>query len=534
MRHTLSTAKKMSPDTSTKQTNPGVSTLKGQNTNIPTGKPSSQKNTAKPATRLKKVSASQDNNATAQERQGKPLHVASQKTTPKISTVSPEQNNSRILQVLISLEKEVRQVESIKALQYLAVNETRKLVQARQIYMFEATLPGSDKFQVKAVSSITTPDRNLPVIQWFERMTKAMSEDVGSGQPNIFKIPTYCQDDQEIKTYPFGHMLWIPLKAHDGKVFSGMMLAREREWTEAESNIATQLAEIYAHAWSALLGRNRLSKPRKITSKLMLGTALAVFLAGFIPVSMNTLAPVEVVAQKPSIVAAPIDGVIEQIFVRPNSPVKKGQPLYQFVNTKLRNDYEVSKRAVTVAQAKYRKAIQGSFSSSEAKHDIATAKAELELKKAESLFAKENFQKSVVWSPEDGLAIFHSKEQWLGIPVKTGEKIMTVISGNRAEVRIDLPVSDAIVLKEKARVKVFLDSDPMNPIEAIMTHASYHATPTLDQQLAYRVHASFSKQNQTPPRIGLRGTAQIFGEKTTLFFYLFRRPIAAARQMFGI
>ena len=36
------------------------------------------------------------------------------------------------------------------------------------------------------------------------------------------------------------------------------------------------------------------------------------------------------------------------------------------------------------------------------------------------------------------------------------------------------------------------------------------------------------------PRIGLRGTAKIYGEKVTLFYYLARRPLAAARQFLGL
>ena len=37
----------------------------------------------------------------------------------------------------------------------------------------------------------------------------------------------------------------------------------------------------------------------------------------------------------------------------------------------------------------------------------------------------------------------------------------------------------------------------------------------------------------TPPRIGLHGTAKIYGHPVPLAFYLFRRPIASARRMLG-
>jgi hypothetical protein len=39
---------------------------------------------------------------------------------------------------------------------------------------------------------------------------------------------------------------------------------------------------------------------------------------------------------------------------------------------------------------------------------------------------------------------------------------------------------------------------------------------------------------QKLPRIGHRGTAQLIGEWVPLGFYLFRRPIAAARQYLGM
>ena len=37
-----------------------------------------------------------------------------------------------------------------------------------------------------------------------------------------------------------------------------------------------------------------------------------------------------------------------------------------------------------------------------------------------------------------------------------------------------------------------------------------------------------------PPRIGLKGTAKVFGERVSLFYYLLRRPLAAARQFVGL
>ena len=47
-----------------------------------------------------------------------------------------------------------------------------------------------------------------------------------------------------------------------------------------------------------------------------------------------------------------------------------------------------------------------------------------------------------------------------------------------------------------------------------------------------KVNATLDAQDAAP-RIGLRGTARIYGGDTTLFYYLLRRPITAARQWLG-
>ena len=50
--------------------------------------------------------------------------------------------------------------------------------------------------------------------------------------------------------------------------------------------------------------------------------------------------------------------------------------------------------------------------------------------------------------------------------------------------------------------------------------------------LAYTVTAKI-EQEDIQPRIGLRGSAKIFGDEVRLFFYLFRKPIIVLRQTLG-
>ena len=94
-------------------------------------------------------------------------------------------------------------------------------------------------------------------------------------------------------------------------------------------------------------------------------------------------------------------------------------------------------------------------------------------------------------------------------------------------------MADAINLEPGAEVALFLNIAPERRIDATLRYASYEAGVGPDGALAYRVRATLSG-DAAPPRIGLKGTAEIYGRKVTLFYYLMRRPLAALRQFTGL
>ena len=184
-----------------------------------------------------------------------------------------------------------------------------------------------------------------------------------------------------------------------------------------------------------------------------------------------------------------------------------------------------------VALARLQTTRQSSFLSQQGRRDLAVMKAEFDLAQTELQKAKQDMAKTVVSAPRSGVVVFSSKVDWQGRPVATGEKIVEIANPDNVEYRVDLSVSDSIVLTDGARVKVFLDSDPLEPKEARLISSAYRARVTDADQLAFQLTVQPLGGEQ--PRIGSRGTAQIFGETVTLGFYLFRRPLSKIRQMVG-
>jgi multidrug resistance efflux pump len=340
-----------------------------------------------------------------------------------------------------------------------------------------------------AASDVAVVDRNTPFVQWVESVVKRMAADADAGKPRTFSLPAYCSAETRNST-PIHSGLWAPLTQRDGTVFAGLLQARETVWRDGDVAPAMRLAGAYQHAWRALEGADAGRPFRWRRRWLLLAAAGAVILAGFIPVPLTALAPVEVVAKNPLVVTAPFDGVVDTIVAEPNAPVKQGEEVFRFVDTVLRNKYQAAEQSVEVASARFRRFQQAAMEDSKARHEMAIARAELGLALSERDYAREVLGKAIVTAPADGIVILASKDYWKGRPVSTGEQILQIARPGDVELRIDLAVSDAIVLREGADVNVYLDAAPLARITARLTHASYQAEPSETQTLAYRVRAT--------------------------------------------
>ena len=441
------------------------------------------------------------------------------------------------ISTFIDLEVEARGCASLDQLRYAIVNSTRRIADFDQAFLAEPDAAGS--WSVSLASSVVKIDRHTQIIRgldsWLRHPQHAPLIERGE-----FRMASLEQEallwGLQAKIFHFPHALWLPLKNRDGRALAALLALKSENWRSQQTALLLPLADAYGHAWDALAPRTAtpLQRARRLaaSSRLLLGAGLAVLGAAFIPVPMSALAPAEVVATDPALVSAPIDGVIADILLPPGAQVEVGTPIIRFVDVKLRNEAEVAARNKDLAQARHFKVLQSATANAKDMQDLASTKADLDVATAELDYAMELLARTEVRAERSGLLIYAAKSDWIGKPVALGERIMEIGDPQRSEIRIDLPVSDAIALKQGGPVSLYLDGNPLDAVGAMIARTSYRPTPTADQQLAFRLAATFNDGQAR--RIGLRGVARVSGDSVQLWFYLLRRPIAALRQRMGL
>lgn len=436
----------------------------------------------------------------------------------------------------LQLERSARHAETVQALDFIVANETRRLVAYRQAAVLEPR-PGR-RWRLTAVSGVSTLDRDAAYVRWLERVAAALgtgAETAAGARPRpvtAADLPPALARDWGDWAAP--QVLWMPLVAPDGTSVGVLWLARDKPFDAAETVLLERLADAFAHARRALIGRRRRPGSRRrwgrVATLILAASALA---AMAVPVRQSALAPAEVVAADPLVVTAPIDGVVAAMAVAPNQRVEAGDLLVRFDDTEVRSARDVAERTLGVAEAEWRRATQGAFADARSAAQIAVLEARRDLRAAELAYAEARLARVEIRAPRAGVAIYADPDDWVGRPVATGERILTLADPDAARLRIDLAVADAIELESGAPVDLFLDAAPLRPVEARVGSAAYEAEPTPAGVLAYRVEADFVPA-ATVPRIGLRGTAKIHGDRVPLGYYLFRRPIAWVRQATGL
>lgn len=437
----------------------------------------------------------------------------------------------RRLALVLELEKQARHAASAAELGFVIVNETHNLTPYRQAVLWVAEEAGG---RVVAMSGLAAPDRNAPFVVWMEKLlSQQASVDDRKVRPLLRTV--LAEELREgWSTWLPPQVLLVPLPGPAGSAVGILLLARDEVWSQGDSVLLGTLGDAYGHAWKGLCGTlswvdRLLARRRRVL--LVVGAALIVLV--LMPVRHSALAPAEVVAVDPALVRSSVEGVIDQVLVRPNQMVEAGQPLLLLDDARIANRLEVTRKAQEVAAAELRQASQQALFDAQSKAALAILRGRLEQHAAEVAYYESLLERVTLRAPRAGVVIFDNAQDLVGRPIAVGERVMTVADPAQAEVEIQLPVADAIELEAGALVRLFLNIDAYRPLDAELVHISYQAMLNPAGGYSYRLVASLAG-DQPPPRIGLKGSAKVYGKRTVLGLYILRRPLSALRQWVGL
>jgi len=437
----------------------------------------------------------------------------------------------QLLLSLSALRDRALAADSLNTLAFSMANDLYPLLKFRQALVLAQR---GEAFELLCVSGLAKPQEDSPYLVWLRRSSRWLATQLPGKEPHWLARDT-LQPPPEVadgwaEWWPAG--CWcIPLHDKAGARLGLVLFLLDEPPPEPLLPMLQGLWQTWAYCWSALTRQRRLFGWRP--TRRQLGVLVAVLaLLLLVPVRQTALAPAEIVSRSAQIVSSPIDGVIATIDVRPNQAVEAGTLLFTLDETTLRNRAEVLGKEVAVADAEYIAASQRAFDNPQSKSELTVLNGKAQQRRAEWAAVQAQLKRTHVVAPRAGVAVYADPNDWRGKPVVTGERVMLVADPSQPAMRIELPVADGIALEAGAPVTLYLTAYPLQPLQGTILETSYQARKSDEGVVAYRLLASVDGAPEHA-RLGLHGTAKLFGQRVALGYYLLRRPLAAARAWTG-
>ena len=448
---------------------------------------------------------------------------------------------------LLTLQKQSRHKTSLSELAFFMVNQTFNLLPYRHCIYWCAE---HGKVTLEEGSGQVHLDKNGPYALWLrktiQKVVNAASATGDDGQQTKTKdnyatvVPLSIDDIkksdvEQWKKWASQHAFLILFHNMQGEITGGLWIDRNEEFSAADKALIEDVADMYAYAHQGFVKSTRTGGGLfRLSGKIGFVKMLVFLLVVFVwPVRLSTTAPAEIVARSMEVVSVPFDGVIDEVLVRPNGVVKQGDLLVSLDKTALKSKSVLARQELRTAEAALSKTEREALRDPEKLVEINVLRAQIKSKELEKKHADELLGLSDIVAQEDGIALFDDANALVGRPVRAGEQVMLLAEPDESELLIRIPVEGMIELDRNVPVKFFLNIKPLGEVKAMIHTVGYQSTRDTDDLLTYKVRAKF-KDNKHLMRIGLAGTAKVYGDWTILGFNIFRRPLIAFRKMVGI
>ncbi len=417
--------------------------------------------------------------------------------------------------------------KSKQSLIFLMLNDTLQVVRYDRAVLWEVS--EKHKLHLIGISGEANPDPKTALAQCLNDIVHKISP---LDQAQILSHEVL---EPYIKTS--GHknvsVVWLPIKVED-KLTLGLWLERWEgsKWQYDEIEILSFLMQNYGAAWEkfelrTLITPGSLKKP----IYFILGSLLLFSFIFYVP--LRIVAPCEVVPDDPVLITAPLQGIIEDIRVEPGQEVSKGDVLFEYDKQAPLDELQVVVKQVNIIQAEIQKALALSRTDRSSRSELGVLQEKLAKERKTLEAARYKASKLIVTSPIDGVAIIQDPDKWRGSPVDVGEKVMIVSDPDENKVRIWIPETDNVDINPDYDVRVILNIHPNLTYYAKLTYVASSVTLSESNVPSFVADAEWVDGNPEGVKLGLKGTAILYGEKVSLFYWILRKPWIFIRQSIG-
>lgn len=442
------------------------------------------------------------------------------------------------LYVLNQLLLKTSAVTVLNSLLFLITNDTLHLLPYDRACLFD--LSGAQP-KLVSISGQSEVSDTAPLVLQFEALAQAIST---VPEPLALLEEHFPLSERErwrdLQKQNPAAVYWLPIY-YDKKIILGLWLeqwgrhAFQMPITPLEPLLKDFLLPAYGIAWTRVAPRlslkGAIAKNPKRAYLFSLALLAALF---FIHLPLRIVAPCELISSNPYPIRAPLDGVIREIVVKTGQRVKTKDLLIQYESqAQLASLHSAEKQLLAKRLEVQRAAVLGS-DDEQLKNELGILEAQKQKEEASLDFVRYEAGRLNVESPTDGIVVIDTPWDWIGRPVKAGEKILTVSDPDHTRVKIWIPDSDNVPLDTRKPIKIFLNTSPTHSYSAQIEYISNESTINERETPSFVAMADWINGPPPETKLGLKGSAVLYGESVSLIYYLLRRPWFALRNLIGM
>lgn len=439
-------------------------------------------------------------------------------------TISP-QELSKTVQLLAEINRlsiKAFKAQTPQSLIFLILNDTIPIVRYDRAVLWRMDGGGKSPPKMLGVSGQAALKRDTDLSRNWLKIVKSIKE---PEKPQILTNPEIPENTS---------VLWMPIFAYE-KLALGLWMEKWNgvQWRQEEVDVLHFLMQAYGGAWEKFSKKYSI---KNITKRPILITMLSLLLASFIiRIPLRVVAPCEVVPKDPVVVTAPLEGIIEKIDVKPGQSVKKGELLFEYDKRVPLQELRVAQKKVAIVQAEVDRANALAQKDKKALAELGTSMLKLKKEQLDLELAEFRASQLDVEAPVSGISMLDNPEEWHGKPVKIGEKVMVISNPLNTKVRMWIPEDDNIILDPKKEISIYLNINPATSKKAHLIYIANFTHVTDKGVTSFVAEAEWAKdQDLSEIKLGLKGTAILYGENVSLFYWIIRKPLVYARRFFGI